>query len=271
MLLGEGRMKILAKYLRVWVKTTLAVFSADLANRFGAFVFIFGKVLRFLFFLGFLYLLVGKTKVLADYSLSQIVFFFLTFNLIDITSQLFLRGVYHFRPKLISGNFDLTLVKPINPLFNSLTAHTDVLDLITLIPLTVFMIFFAATHGLTTSFANILLYLALVSNAFVLSLSFHIVVLAFGIITLEVDHLIWMHRDFSGMGRIPVDIYKGFLRSFLTFIIPVGVLMTFPAKALMGLLQAKMVFYSFFLAFFLFYLSLRFWNFALTRYTSASS
>jgi len=264
-------MKTLKKYLKVWIKTTLAVFSADLANRFGAFVFILGKVLRFLFFLGFLYLLVGKTKVLAGYSLSQIVFFFLTFNLIDITAQLFLRGVYYFRSKLISGNFDLTLVQPINPLFKTLTAHTDVLDLITLIPLTAFLIFFAITQGLVFSFTSVVLYLALVSNALFLALSFHIIVLAFGIITLEVDHLIWMYRDFSGLGRIPVDIYKGMLRSFLTFVIPVGVLMTFPAKALMGLLSTKMVFFSFLLAFFLLFCSLRFWNFALKRYSSASS
>lgn len=249
----------------------MAIFSADLANRPAAILFIIGKVLRFLFFLAFLYLLVGKTKVLAGYRLSQVVFFFLTFNLIDIMSQLFLRGVYHFRPKLISGNFDLTLVQPINPLFKSLTAHTDVLDLITLIPLSAFMVFFAVTQGLAASFANILLYLALVFNALILALSFHIVVLAFGIITLEVDHLIWMYRDFSGMGRVPIDIYKGTLRAFLTFVIPVGVLMTFPAKALMGFLEVRMILFSFFLSFFLLYLSLHFWNFALTRYTSASS
>lgn len=263
--------KLFKKYLRVWWKTTLFVFSADLANRGAAGLLLVGKLLRFLFFLGFLILLTTRTKTLAGYNLSQVVFFFLTFNLVDITVQFLLRGIYHFRPLIIKGNFDFYLTKPLNPLFQSLTSHTDILDLITLVPLILYLIFFLASGKLIATLTGIFLYCLLVFNAFLIALAFHIVVLAIGILTAEVDHLIWIYRDLTGTGRIPVDIYRPPLRAFLTFIIPVGMMMTFPAKALMGLLQPWLVIFSLIFAGLFLYLALRFWHFALKRYTSASS
>jgi len=250
---------------------TLMGFRADVANRSVAVIFIFGKLLRFLFFLGFLALLVGRTRTLAGYNFSQIIFFFLTFNLIDVVVQLLLRGVYHFRPLIVNGNFDLLLVKPIHPLFTSLASHADFLDLITLIPLLGYMIYFLASGQINVGLTGILLYAFLVVCSFIIALALHIMVLAVGILTTEVDHLIWIYRDLSGMGRIPVDVYREWLRNFFIFVVPVGVMMTFPAKALMGLLSPQMVIFSFVLAFILLALSFRFWNFALKRYSSASS
>lgn len=269
-----GKMKnfqILSKYIRVWWKMTLVIFSADLENRLAASLFILGKVIRFVFVLLFLFLLVARTKTLASYDLNQVVFFFLTFNLIDIVTQLFLRGVYHFRPLVVSGNFDLLLVKPINPLFTSLTSHADILDLITLVPLISYMIFFLASGHVTFDSLGLLLYLLLLFSSLIIALSFHMMVLGVGILTTEVDHLIWIYRDLTGMGRFPVDIYREWLRTFLIFVVPVGVLMTFPAKALMGLLSFQMIIFSLVLAVILLFLSLQFWNYALKRYSSASS
>lgn len=250
---------------------TLVVFRIDLTNRFAAFLFLLGKLGRFFFFLAFLIFLVSKTKTLAGYDLNQVIFFFLTFNLVDISAQLFLRGVYHFRPLIVTGNFDFILTKPLHPLFRSLASHTDILDLITFIPLVLYMIFFLASGKIFLTPMGVLLYLLLVFNALLIALAIHILVLAVGVLTTEVDHLIWIYRDLSGMARVPVDIYREWLRNFLIFVVPVGVLMTFPAKALMGLLSWPMVIFSFVLAGALLFLSLRFWNFALKRYSSASS
>ncbi len=250
--------------------TTLS-FTVDITNRFAAAFLIFGKLVRFLFFLGFLILLVGRTKTLAGYELSQVVFFFLTFNLIDIVIQLLLRGAYHFRPLIVSGDFDLILVKPINPLFRSLASRTDVLDLITLVPLLGYMVYFLASGQVHTTVSGFILYLLLVICSFLIGLALHIMVLSVGVLTTEVDHLIWIYRDLTGMARFPIDIYREWLRNFLIFVVPVGVIMTFPAKALMGLLSFQMVLFSFALTGVLLFLSIRFWNYALKRYSSASS
>lgn len=73
------------------------------------------------------------------------------------------------------------------------------------------------------------------------------------------------------MGRIPVDLYIEPLRTVLTFVIPVGIMMTLPAKAFMGLLSFDLLVVSLLIGGIFLFLSLRFWDFSLKRYTSAGS
>lgn len=257
-------------YFRIWKRYTLNSFSTYLDSRFGAAIFLTGKLLRFLFFLIFLFLLLGNTKNLGGFNIYQVTFFFLTFNLIDTITQLLYREVYRFRPLVVEGRFDYVLLQPINSLFRSLAGGADFLDMVMLIPVLA-MIIYVAFHLSPISLIKIILYIILLINSFVLTTALHIIVLAVGILTTTVDHTIMIYRDLTSMGRIPIDIYKEPLRSLLTFIIPVGVIMTFPAKALMGLLSIWGVVISLLIAGVFLYGSLRLWRFALTKYTSASS
>ena len=258
------------KYFKIWQIMTVASFSVSLISRFGAFFFFIAKIFRFIFFLIFLFLLIGKTKILGDYSLWQVIFFFLTFNLVDMTSQFFLREVYRFRSMVVSGNFDLVLVKPLSPLFRVVAGGADILDLFTLLPLLAFLVFASTQIGGVT-LVKIAMYLLLYFNALLIALSFHILVVSIGVLTTEVDNTIMLYRDLTNMGRIPVDIYRQPLRAFLTFAVPVGIMMTFPAKVFMGLLSPFGVFISLSLGLLLFYASLQFWQFSLRHYSSASS
>ena len=260
------------KYLKIWLKWAYFSFVVlSQTYKLSAFLFLLGKIFRFFFFLLGLLIFVGKSKILAGYTLDQAIFFFLIFNLVDIAAQFLFRGVYWFRSKLISGRFDYALLRPINPLFEVLFGHPDPLDLVTLFFLGGLMIFYIGKHNLMAGFSSILVFVLLLFNAFILTFSLHVAVAAFGVITLEVDHLIWIYRDITKMGRIPIDIYAPILRGLLTFVVPVAVMMTFPAKALMGLLSWRGVVFSFIVGGFFLWSSLSFWRFALTRYTSASS
>jgi len=132
------------KYLKVWFLLTINVSQIAFLSRFGAILFIFGKILRFSFFLIFLILLQAKTQSIAGYSLWQIIFFFATFNLVDTIPQFFWREVYRFRSYVISGNFDYFLTKPFSPLFRSLFGGSDILD-IPMLFLSIILIVISAT------------------------------------------------------------------------------------------------------------------------------
>lgn len=265
-------MKELKKYLRVWFQWAHASFATVLvASRFSAILFLLGKVIRFFFFLLVLLMFVGKAKALVGYTLHQAIFFYLVFNLVDISTQLFFRGVYWFRGRLVSGRFDFAMTRPISPLFDTLCSHPDPLDLFTLIILVVFMVLFVLQTNLAANLISVLLFLLLLVSGFILGFAFHILVAAFGMITLEIDNIIWIYRDLTSMGRIPIDVYTTPIRALLTFIAPVGIMMTFPAKALMGLLSWQWVILSFIMSGVFLWGSLRFWKYALTHYSSASS
>ncbi len=257
------------KYFKVWLMMSKNSFMSSFHSKLAFTLFLLGKIIRFVLFTAFLFFLIRSTGDLANYSFEQVIFFFLTFNLVDILGQLFFREVYRFRPMIVKGDFDLVLAKPINPLFRSLMGGMDFIDLVTVPPLLFALYYFGAK--LAPNFWQIALYFGLVLDGLVITTAFHIAILAFGIITFEIDHTVWFYRDLLNLGKLPTDIYRQPLKGILTFIFPVAIMITLPAKALMGLASPIGVLTSFGLGLMTIFLSLKFWNFALKRYTSASS
>jgi ABC-2 type transport system permease protein len=261
--------KKIKKYLNIWWMMSVNSFSMVLSQKLALSMFLVGKVFRFTFFFLFLFFLLKGTGSLAGYSVNQIIFFFLTFNLLDVLTQFLFREVYNFRPMIIKGDFDLILVKPVNSLFRVLMGGADVIDLITIPPIIILIIIYGAS--LHPTLIGIVIYLVLLLNSFLIATAFHIAILAFAIVTLEIDHAVMIYRDVTNLGKLPVDIYKEPLRGFLTYLIPVGVMMTLPARALMGVATTVGIIVSIFIGFTSIFLALKFWKFALTKYTSASS
>ncbi len=264
-----SRVRRLKYYFKIWLMMSKNSFLVMMSQKKLLVLFLAGKLLRFGFFTAFIYFLVTEADRLAGYNVHQTIFFFLTFNVIDILAQFLFREVYRFRSLLVSGDFDLILTKPRNPLFRVLMGGADVIDLITIPPLLAAVIYFGKM--LDPSFLHTTYFILLIINGLLISTAFHIAVLAFGIITLEIDHTIMIFRDLTNLGRLPIDIYKQPLKGVLTFLIPVGIMITLPAKALMGLVTFPGVLLSFGLGIGTIFISLKFWSFALKHYTSASS
>lgn len=262
-------MKRIAYYLKIWWHMNLRNLLPIFANNYTFIVFLIGKIFRFGLFTTFLFFLLKGTNTLVGYSWEQTFIFFLTFNLIDVVSQFLFRGVYKFRSELISGSFDHTLVKPLNPLFKSLLGGADPIDLLTIPPLIVLIWIYG--NNILANLVDVLYYVLLVLNGIIIATSFHIVILAFGLITLEVDNMILIYRDLTSLGRFPVDIYKEPVKSLITYFLPVGIMITLPAKALFGIISFGGVFSSLIFGISFLYISNQFWKFALKKYTSASS
>lgn len=258
------------KYFKIWLFTTLAATQTAFASRFGAIMFIVGKILRFAFFLFFLVIIASQTQAVASYSLWQVIFVYATFNLVDTTAQFFLREVYRFRWDVVSGNFDYYLTRPVNPLFRSLFGGSDVLD-ISMLLISVIFIVFSASKLANITFAGIFLYAILIVNALVIALAIHILVLCVGVLTTEIDNTIMLYRDLTQMGRVPIDIYRQPITFLITFIVPVGIMMTFPAKAIMNLLSVQFVIIALLIGGLFLAASLILWRISLRNYTSISS
>lgn len=258
------------KSLKVWVKYTNNSFQNILASRVSMIFLLFGKILRVLLFLVFLVFLFKGAKGLGTYTREQVIFFYLSYNLIDALGQFFFREVYRFRGLIVSGDFDLVLVKPINPLIRVLLGGADAMDLIMLFLLSSLTVAFCF-QNFSINFWQLILFLVLIINSLILSAAFHIVVLGIGIVTTSVDHLVLIYRDLTSMLRIPVDLYVDPIRFILTFLIPVGMMITFPSKALLGLLSGEFLLIALIFGIGSLFLAMRFWKLCLNKYSSASS
>ncbi len=261
----------LKRYTKAFWLMAKMVILPDLMQPSAAILFIIGKVARFGFYFVFLYSILSGIDSFAGYTRVEVIWFFLVFNLIDALIQFLFRGVYHFRPLVISGNFDLELLKPLPSFFRPLFGHIDIMDFITLIPLTGFSIWYVITHNLASGWGSIISFLILITASLLIGFAFHLLVCSICILTTEIDHLVWVYRDLTSVARFPTDIYRGLMRFLITFLIPVVLLITFPAKAMLGLLSPWQVGLSLSISLILSGLSLKFWYWSLKHYTSASS
>lgn len=243
----------------------------QLTSLLAAIFFTLGKIIRFVFFFIFLFTVVSSTKSLAGYDANQVILFFLIFNIVDITAQFFFRGVYVFRFLVASGDFDLHLVKPLPSFFHPLFRRTDILDFVVLVPLWILTLWFIFSRGLTPNLVYLLYFFVFYLNALIVAFALHLFVCSVGVITLAVDHLIEVYRDILNLARFPTEIYQRSIQTILTFAIPIVIMITVPTKILMGLLSWQWVLLSFIISGVALWASLRFWKYALTQYSSASS
>lgn len=258
------------KYLKFWWISVNSSTQIAFSSRFSALIFLIGKFMRFGLFLGLIIIISSQTKLIAGYNLWQMILFYATFNFIDTAAQLLLREVYRFRNYVVSGDFDYFLTKPISPLFRSLFGGSDILDLPLFITSSALVLFTINKLGVV-QIQFVATYFLLILSALIIAIAFHIFVISIGVMTTEVDNTIMLYRDLTQMGRFPVDIYREPISWFITFVIPVGVMMTFPAKSLLGSLSIGLIIVSLIIAGTFIYLSLKFWQFSLKRYSSASS
>jgi ABC-2 type transport system permease protein len=258
------------KYFHIWWLLSLASFRMITMSRLGVVLFTLSKMLRYIFFLSFLLLLRSKTVVLGQYTFWEVILFFTTYNFIDTTSQLFFREVYRFSQKTQRGEFDLVLLQPFSPLFRSLLGATDILDLPLLLISLLFIIvsIFSLPH---VTLWGVIVYSILVLNGLCIALSFHIFILSVGLVSTSMDQILWIYRDVTLLGRIPVGLYNEPVRSFLTFIIPLGIMITFPPESLIGVLSPFFICIALLFGAIFYMGSLVVWRNALRYYTGSGS
>ncbi len=259
------------KYFRIWARLAVMSFRVQAESVVSSFGYLLGKLVRLGFFLFFLFSIFKHTDALAGYTLPEAALFFLTFNMVDILAQLFFRGIYGVRSMIREGDFDYFLIQPTNVLFRVAFQTVDFLDVVTIVP-----VFFITVHVMRQipggiSSARLLYFTLLLLNGLLIAFAIHIAVASLAVLTQELENTIWIYRDLMTLGRFPSDIYDAPMRGILTFIIPVAVMVSFPAKAYLGRLGPTWVAEAFLMAILSLTLSLKFWRFATKRYTSISS
>lgn len=264
-------MKRLITYFKVWRLNASNTLQEFFVNRYTHVLFYLGKIIRLGMSLLFLYLIKDQVAEFSSYTTDQVIVFFLTYQFIDVLAQVIFRGVYLFRARIIRGNFDFMLLRPINPLFQALTDHPDINDTLFLIPSTILSIFIVSTLNIQITLSSFLMYLLLITNALLIATSLHILVLVAGIITKDIEGLIWIYRDVMRLARFPITVYLEPIRFALFFIIPVGLMITIPAEVLLNLTPAYSIGLTLTIGVTLMWISLRLWKWSLKKYSSASS
>ncbi len=178
-----------------------------------------------------------------------------------------LQVVEHIR----QGTLDFVLLKPADAQFLVSTARFELwkgLDAVA--ALTVFAFAF---HGLgrLPSASGVLLALVMLASATMVLYSVWILVVAAAFWVVRLDNLAYLFSSLFDFARWPVSIFKGTWRVVFTFVVPLAILTTYPAQALLGTLSLSTAALSVAGALAFSFVARAVWKRALGRYTSASS
>ncbi|MBI4812129.1 ABC-2 family transporter protein [Candidatus Falkowbacteria bacterium] len=261
----------MSKYYKVLKQLITLASGSYLSSRLDSVAYFLGKIVRFTFFLIFILSLFKFTETFVGYSKYEAVLFFLTFNLADVLAQALFRGIYMFKNDVKLGNFDFVLSKPINPLFYSFMRLTDILDTIFLIPIVSLIIFTVIKLGVAISFNNVFLYILFLTFSQLIIMGIHVLAASLTIWATEAENFIWLYRESMTVGRFPPEIFPSALQWIFTLIIPVIIIVAFPAKALLGVLNWQWAVFALIYAIGFFAISLLVWKISLKHYSSASS
>lgn len=169
------------------------------------------------------------------------------------------------------GTLDFVLIKPADAQFLVSTARFEPWRVIDSIGGFVILAWALAIERRVPSPTNLATAVVLFAAATAVLYSLWILVIAAAFYVVRLDNLAYLFNAIFDFARWPVSIFKGGYRFLFTFVIPLAIMTTFPAQALLGTLAPRTAIASL-AGSFVFALAARtVWNRAIARYTSASS
>ena len=169
------------------------------------------------------------------------------------------------------GTLDFVLIKPADAQFLVSTARFSPWRGVNV--LTALVVFAFAFHrlGRAPTIGGVALALVLLVAAIAVLYSLWILTIAAAFYVVRIDNLTFLFSSIFDAARWPVTIFRGVVRFVFTFVVPLALMTTYPAQALLGTLDVRTFFLSIggAIAFVLF--SRAVWTRSIGRYTSASS
>jgi len=169
-----------------------------------------------------------------------------------------------------NGQFDFTLLRPVNAQFLASVRHWRPFALVDLaLGLGVLAVAVAQLGQSLTPLRLATFLLTLLIGVAIL----YAILLAFSALTLWNPGFLftWVFDGLFNMARYPVGLYPGWLRLVLTWIVPVGLMTTVPAQTLTGTLPGLTLVAALLAALALLAASSLLFRLGLRRYASASS
>ena len=169
------------------------------------------------------------------------------------------------------GTLDFVLLKPADAQFLMSTAKFEPWRVVDL--LGAGAIFAVAFHrmGRLPGAADVLSGLALLLCGIAILYSLWILVVSAAFFVVKVDNLSFLFSSIFDAARWPITVFRGAWRALFTFVVPLALMTTFPAMALLGRLDLSTTLGSLAGATLFAILARRVWLRAVGHYTSASS
>lgn len=173
--------------------------------------------------------------------------------------------------KIRTGAFDYVLLKPVDAQFMVSSQRYEPWNVFDLIGATGLALYALDLRGYWPSAGDVALGLVLLVAGVLAMYSLWIICAAASFWVVRLDNLVYLLGAIFDTARWPVQVFGGVWRIVFTLVIPVALMTTFPAMALLGRLDAERALATIAGALAMLVISRFVWRAAIRNYTSASS
>jgi ABC-2 type transport system permease protein len=216
--------------------------------------------------------LFSYTTVMNGWTLGQMVVLLGVYYIVQGAEELVLQPSFErFMEHVREGTLDFILLKPVSSQFMVSFRHFQTVQTLQVVLGLVITAVGVADLAQALTIGSALAFVVTLACGLVLIYALLLVLSTLAFWFVRVDNLLAIFWAFIDAGRFPVDIYPGWLRITMSTVIPVGIAVTVPAKAIAGLVDPLSLVSIVVAAIIAFTVSRLFWRRGLRAYTGASA
>ena len=215
----------------------------------------------------------GRMERIGDWSHAQMIVFIGTFSLLNAVNMvIYFFGINDLPAKIVSGDLDHYLTKPMNPLIR-LTFEEINPGSLPLVAMSLIIICYGAARLDTPVTAlNVAGYAVLVILMIVLYYDMEVIIRCAPLYAMSISTVNELEGNLLILCfRVPGTLFKGVFKVIFYFFLPYGIMSTIPTQMLTGMLTPAGFAYGVGVAVLFTWLALWLWKTGLKRYRSASS
>ena len=260
------------RYLKLYFHFFRNCLIRELEFRFNVFILSLVNLVWLGVMLGSVALIFGQVESIAGWEKQEVLILAVVGMLFhDIMEMFFIGNLERFSYFIRHGEFDFILLKPVNPRFMTSFRYTEFYNIFRIIAMVFVLALFLGNAGIQPSIYEWAGFLALFLAGLIVFYNIFFTVIATNFWLINLFNFNDIFDRLLSSGRYPVYIFKGRLKSFFAYVIPLGLIATFAVEALLKRVGLASIVLALFMVVATSLFSELFWRFALKHYQSASS
>ncbi len=245
----------------------------QMAYRSQFFMMIVGKIIRIVLLFFFFQAVFLKVDRIGHWTYYEVLLLFATFHIVDyLMSVTFHRNLAFHLPQLIqTGELDTRMIMPLNLLFLLSFEMIDFIDLLSFLPSLGFLGYVLYRLEFAFSWLHALAYVLLLVNALLFLFGIVLIIATISFWTTQSFGLARIFDNLLKIGRYPLDIFEGLLRTIFVYFLPLVLIAQIPSQVLLATLSLKSMLYAFSITGIFLFVAIGFWKVGLKNYLSAST
>ncbi|MST93944.1 MAG: hypothetical protein EXS33_01485 [Pedosphaera sp.] len=229
----------LARYWTIYVALWKTSVTRELGFKSNFILWIFVELLWFALQLSFIAVIYSHTDHIRDWTKWEVVLLMGASHFIQqIFLAFFLTNCVQLSELIRTGRLDFMLLLPVNTRFILSLRQVDLGGFVNAASALAVMIYAARQLQLSPGVAEVFGFLLLAGAGVIIHYSLMFLLACISFWTVKAQGFVWGYYNLFNIARLPDSAFRGFFKSFFTFVLPMLLVANVPAKLLVNKLSS---------------------------------